>query len=97
MKEFRYLPNTAILELDTDKCIGCKQCTQVCPHRVLEMAGKKVSIVDPNGCMECGACVQNCPADALYTNPSDGCGCAAFIIAACYSKIRGKEMDSCGC
>ncbi len=97
MENFRYLENTAILILDEDKCIGCAQCTIVCPHRVLKMNGKVVQIVDPDGCMECGACVNNCPTEALYTNPDDGCGCASYIISAWISKIRGKPLSNCGC
>lgn len=97
MKDFRYLPDTAILRLDHEKCIGCGRCASVCPHRVLQIVDHKAQIVDKDGCMECGGCVQNCPVDALYTNIDDGCGCAAYIIASWISKITGKSLDNCGC
>lgn len=97
MKDFRYLDNTAILKLDVEACIGCGNCTVVCPHRVFAMQGKKAAIVDPNGCMECGACATNCPVEAIYVNPDEGCGCAAYIINSWISKIRGKSVTFCGC
>jgi NAD-dependent dihydropyrimidine dehydrogenase PreA subunit len=97
MKNFRYLDDTAILKLTPEKCIGCGTCVEVCPHRVFEMGEKIVEIRDANGCMECGACSLNCPTEALYVNPDDGCGCAAYIINSWLSRIRGKGSSSCDC
>lgn len=97
MKSFRYLDNTAILKLDEEACIGCGNCTTVCPHRVLALQGEKARIVDKNGCMECGACATNCPVEAIYVNPDEGCGCAAYIINSWLSRIRGKKVAACGC
>jgi len=97
MKEFRYIDDTAILEFDQEKCIGCGNCVTVCPHRVFEMNGKKAEIVDYNGCMECGGCDMNCPVDAIYVNQDDGCGCAAYIINSWISKLWGEKVNVCGC
>jgi ferredoxin len=91
MKNFRYLKNVATLELDGEKCIGCKVCTDVCPHAVLKMNEKKVDIVDRDGCMECGACAKNCPTGALGVTP--GVGCASYIIQTWIKKDKG----SCSC
>ena len=91
MKELRYIEDVSTLTLDTGKCIGCGECTMVCPHSVFEIADKKAMISDINGCMECGACHQNCPAGAISVNP--GVGCAAYIISGW---IYGKENASCG-
>ena len=51
MQDFRYLEDVATLVLNEQKCIGCGLCTEVCPHAVLEMQGKKARIVDFNACM----------------------------------------------
>lgn len=97
MKEFRYIDGAAILKFDQEKCVGCGNCVKVCPHRVFELNDKKAVVVDYNGCMECGGCANNCPVDAIYVNPDNGCGCAAYIINSWISKLRGKEVNFCGC
>ncbi len=97
MKDFRYIDGAAILELNEKTCIGCGMCVIVCPHRIFELQNKKARIIDYNGCMECGACATNCPVEAIFVNPDNGCGCAAFIINTWISKIRGKPVDICSC
>ena len=87
----KYLHNVATLELDTDKCIGCKMCTVVCPHAVFVMQDKKAVIVEKDACMECGACRENCPADAIAV--TSGVGCASAILNGL---VRGTE-PSCDC
>lgn len=97
MKGLRYLDHTAILRLDAGKCVGCGNCATVCPHRVFVLEGKKASIADPDGCMECGGCATNCPAGAIFVNPDDGCGCAAYIINAWISRLSGGRVELCSC
>lgn len=97
MQNFRYLDDTAILRLAEELCIGCGSCEQVCPHRVFSIQNGKAVIIDRNGCMECGACAKNCPVEAIYVNPDDGCGCAAYIINSWLARIRGKQTSECGC
>jgi len=87
----RYLKNTVSLSFDKEKCIGCGQCAEVCPHGVFDLVDKKAQITDRDLCMECGACALNCPASAIAVNA--GVGCAAAIILGW---LTGKE-PSCGC
>lgn len=91
MKTLRYLDDVVTLALDEEKCVGCGICTQVCPHGVLDLDGRKVRIADHDGCMECGACARNCPTEALTVTP--GVGCASYIIQ---TWIKGKERAACG-
>lgn len=91
MKTLRYLDDVVTLTLDDAQCVGCGVCTQVCPHGVLALNGRKARIVDRNGCMECGACATNCPTGALGVTP--GVGCAAYIIQ---TWIKGKDRAACG-
>ncbi len=91
MQALRYLPNVSTLTLDAEKCVGCGDCTDVCPHSVFEIRNKKAVIVDLDGCMECGACGKNCRTGAICITP--GVGCAAYIISGW---IYGKENASCG-
>jgi len=78
MKGFNYLRNVATLKMDTDKCIGCGRCLEVCPHQVFALNGGKAAFIDFDSCMECGACVNNCPTAALHVDA--GVGCAAGLI-----------------
>ena len=87
----RYLNDVTTLTLDTDKCIGCGRCLEVCPHGVFEIADKKALIVDRDACMECGACSLNCPTNAIEVNA--GVGCAAAIIMGWFT----GEEPSCDC
>jgi len=87
----RYLKNVTTLSFTAEKCIGCEKCTQVCPHGVFRMDGKKAVIAEKDVCMECGACALNCPVEAIEVNA--GVGCATAIIMSWFT---GKE-PTCGC
>ena len=87
----RYLENVTTLAFDADKCVGCGRCSEVCPHGVFEIDGRKARIVDKDACMECGACAMNCRAKAIEV--SAGVGCAAAVIMSWFT---GKE-PTCGC
>ncbi len=86
-----YLKDVATLSLDNEKCVGCKMCSIVCPHRVFEMNNNKAYIIDKNRCMECGACELNCPAKAISVDVN--VGCASAIIKGW---LTGTE-PSCDC
>jgi NAD-dependent dihydropyrimidine dehydrogenase PreA subunit len=73
-----YLKNVATLTLDTEKCVGCGKCGEVCPHGVFDFVNDKALITQRDLCMECGACALNCPVNALEVNA--GVGCASAII-----------------
>lgn len=87
----RYLKNVTTLSFSAEKCVGCEKCTQVCPHGVFKMDGKKAVIAEKDVCMECGACTLNCPVGAIEVNA--GVGCATAIIMSWFT---GKE-PTCGC
>jgi ferredoxin len=87
----KYLKNVATLQLDIDKCIGCKMCKTVCPHAVFQVTNGKAKIANKDACMECGACAKNCPTEAI--NVKSGVGCASGIINGL---IRGTE-PTCDC
>lgn len=79
MKGFRYLEGVTTLEFDSDSCIGCGRCLEVCPHQVFERTDeKRVRVADRDACMECGACALNCPAAAIRV--ASGVGCATGLI-----------------
>lgn len=86
----RYLQNATLI-FNAEKCTGCGRCTEVCPHGVFKVSGKKVFVAHTERCMECGACQRNCSFDAVKVNA--GVGCAAAVITG---MIRGTE-PVCGC
>ncbi len=88
---FQYLKNVATLRLDENKCTGCGICTDVCPHAVFGIEGRRARIFDLDRCMECGACAVNCPFGAISVDA--GVGCAAAVI---HGKLHGTE-PSCDC
>lgn len=96
-----YLSNVVSLKLNTEKCVGCGMCLEVCPHEVFRMENKKAVIADLDSCMECGACMTNCAFGALTVDK--GVGCAAAIInsilyggePSCDCTGKGKGGDSC--
>lgn len=87
----KYLKNVATLKFSTEKCIGCGRCSEVCPHGVFGLTGKKAQVIDRDSCMECGACARNCPVNAISVEAS--VGCAAAIISGWFT---GSE-PGCGC
>jgi NAD-dependent dihydropyrimidine dehydrogenase PreA subunit len=91
MANLRYLKNVTTLQLDTEKCTGCKRCTQVCPHGVFMLTNGKAKIMDRGACMECGACSKNCSVEAISVK--SGVGCAAGII---FGAIQGSK-STCEC
>jgi len=58
------------LQIDPEKCNGCKQCIPYCPVNAIKMVQKKVTI-DDDTCIECGNCKRatDCPTDAIYEVP----------------------------
>lgn len=86
----KYLKNVVTLSLDTDTCIGCQRCLEVCPHAVFEAMASKVAIRDRDACMECGACAKNCPVDAIKVDAGVGCAQAIF------NSWRTGKLE-CGC
>jgi NAD-dependent dihydropyrimidine dehydrogenase PreA subunit len=87
----RYLHEFISLELDADKCRGCRTCVRVCPQGVFGFADRRAFIRDRKACMECGACALNCRFKAIKAGR--GVGCAAAIINGL---IKGGE-PSCDC
>jgi len=55
--------------VDSDLCIGCGRCEEVCAYKavknVLAKDKKTIAEVDHDSCASCGACVSVCPTGAI--------------------------------
>ena len=59
----KYVKHNKPLQVDPDKCVGCKACMKIgCP--AISMADGKAK-VDATLCVGCGVCEQLCRLDAL--------------------------------
>jgi len=52
------------IEIDTQKCISCGECSAVCPSIFIPEDGK-IRIVDEEHCTLCGHCLAICPVQAI--------------------------------
>ncbi len=48
----------------SEKCIGCGECTNVCPQDCIVISGGRAFIKQEN-CLHCGGCADICPASAV--------------------------------
>lgn len=53
-------------KVDTEKCIGCSRCEDVCFYGGVKVEGRKA--VKGGDCIGCGYCFQVCPTGALYVD-----------------------------
>lgn len=61
MKDRNY---THAIHVDTDKCIGCSHCMQICPTQAIRIIGGHADIM-PVRCVDCGECYRVCPVGAI--------------------------------
>jgi dissimilatory sulfite reductase (desulfoviridin) alpha/beta subunit len=54
---------TARPRLDSDACIGCGLCADICKERAIALKDEK-PLLDMSRCLFCADCIKSCPADA---------------------------------
>lgn len=55
------------ITVDQDKCIGCGECSEVCPEHAITMGDGKASVAHEK-CIGCGECLTVCPVKANGIN-----------------------------
>ena len=57
----------SVVRIDTDKCVGCGICIEICPLDVFYISEdkKKSVIAYPECCQSCGQCYLYCPTGSL--------------------------------
>ena len=60
-------PDTSLVSVDQERCIGCGTCLLVCPMGVLQLDKEQKKMLKCDLCQgeEIPACVLNCPNEAL--------------------------------
>ena len=51
--------------VDTELCIVCGKCVDICPLDVMKMNDDKIVVMYPDECWHCRACVMDCPREAI--------------------------------
>ena len=51
--------------INTDVCVACGGCIELCPVAAIRMIDDKVNI-NAEKCVDCGICVKVCPLNASY-------------------------------
>jgi len=57
--------DTTQLIVNTDDCIGCGECVEVCPYNAIEVINGD-AVIDPSLCHFCYRCIEQCPEGAIY-------------------------------
>ena len=83
------------VRIDTDKCVGCMKCAEVCPFCAID----KDTIAGKKGCPEitcakCGECVAACPKNAIsYQFSFVKKGCSAPEPKNAFERLAQKFLD----
>jgi ferredoxin len=54
------------IDVNADRCVGCRLCVLICPENVLGMVGEYVAAaLNPDKCNLCMDCVKECTENAI--------------------------------
>ena len=51
--------------VETEKCIGCGECVDICPMEVYELQDEKSVPVNAEECVGCESCIEVCEQEAI--------------------------------
>jgi NAD-dependent dihydropyrimidine dehydrogenase PreA subunit len=57
--------NKPNITIDEKRCIGCGNCTEVCPKEVYSINNNKSKIINLNECISCKSCISQCLVGAI--------------------------------
>lgn len=58
------------IQINTEKCIGCSHCMQVCSTQAIRIVNGHARIM-PERCVDCGECYSVCPVAAVYVKDDE--------------------------
>ena len=53
------------IRINSQKCVGCQKCIEVCPGSLITFAENKAFMEYPKDCWGCASCVKECPREAI--------------------------------
>lgn len=53
------------VEVDTEKCVGCGECVDICPVDVFELQDEISVPVNEEECLGCESCIEVCEEEAI--------------------------------
>lgn len=71
-----------MISIDTDKCVGCSKCADICPGNLLTIKERLATIRDVKDCWGCTACVKACPKNCICYQLSADLGGAGSKLYA---------------
>lgn len=54
-----------VVNVDTEKCDGCEECSNICPSEVFHLVDGKSDPYQASECAYCLSCVESCPKSAI--------------------------------
>ncbi|MDR1034579.1 MAG: 4Fe-4S binding protein [Holosporales bacterium] len=58
-----------VFTFDSEKCVGCRICSEVCPCRAIQIIGPGNHRYAPRKCCYCGLCRSVCKSGAIKFKP----------------------------
>lgn len=52
-----------VAKVNTDECVGCGACADVCPQECIDV--EDVAVIDESKCLDCGSCADECPNNCI--------------------------------
>ena len=53
------------VEVDSENCIGCGECVEICPEDTYEIQDEKSVPVNEDDCVGCESCAEVCEQEAI--------------------------------
>ncbi len=85
------------IQVDLEKCTGCKKCVLACPFGAIELIDKKAR-VHIEACTVCGACANACEYGAIQVERGAGKGTEnieAYQGVMVFAEQHGGEINHC--
>lgn len=85
------------IQVDIEKCTGCKKCVLACPFGAMELVEKKAQI-NYDECTICGACADACEFDAIEIERGAGKGTEnieEYKGVMVFAEQHAGEMKNC--